>query len=198
MGYVLGVMLFLGIIIVYIIKIFVGATQTIVYWSKSATYKDFTFDRINLQEEYPVITYVQSAQGQNATLREVSKELSQYAFFRYDNLLTYDAYTKEYIATDYLMSKKGLVSRYMAEEGCYRVHENAPKIVLDAMDAYMKLIQDNIKKASGTSLWRKEIHWQNNERNYVWVGSPADPDYWKSGAYLTSGYKCTYRTKPML
>ena len=198
MGYVLGVMFFLGTIIYFIIKLFVSATRVAVHLAKSSVYKKFSFDRINLDEEYPVIAYVQSAYGLDETLREISDVLNRYAFFRYDNLTTYDAYTKEYIATDYLMSKKGFVSRYMAEEGCYRVPEGAPQIVLDAMEAYVKLIQDNIRNKSGTTILSKEIHWKNNERNYVWVESPADPEYWRQGKYLTSGYKCTYRTKPMI
>ena len=197
MGYVLGVLFFLGVIFYYIAVMFVQGAGAITYMVKSRTTKNFTFDRINLEEEYPVIRYVQTEEGLNATLREVARELGHYAFFRYENLLALDAYNKEYIASDYLMSKKGLVSRYMAEEGCYRVPEKSPQIVLDAMDAYMRLIQQNIKDKTGTTIWRKEIHWENKKRNFVWCDSPADPEYWKSGKYLTSGYKCTYRTKGM-
>lgn len=197
MGYVLGVLFFLGTIFYYIAVMLVRGAGSIAYMVKSCTTKNFTFDRINLEEEYPVIHYVQTEEGLNATLREVARELGHYAFFRYENLLALDAYNKEYIASDYLMSKKGYVSRYMAEEGCYCIPENSPQIVLDAMDAYMRLIQQNIKDKTGTTIWRKEVHWKDKTRNFVWCDSPADPNYWTSGKYLTSGYKCTYRTKGM-
>ena len=140
---------------------------------------------------------MQTNEGLKATLQEISKELGSYAFFQYSNLISCDMHTKEHIAVDYLMSQKGCVSRYMAEEGCFRVPKNAPQQVMDAMRAYMKLIQDNILKKSGTTIWIKEVAWKTKEKNYVWCRSPADPDYWTRGDYLTSGYKCTYRTKGM-
>ena len=197
MGYVFGVLLFFGIIIYWMIAFALRGANEIVYLAKSRTYKNFTFDRINTSEEYPVIRYVKTKEGLETTLREIAQELDHYAYFRYENLITYEPTTLEFMATDYLMSKKGLVSRHMAEYGCYREPERAPQIVFDAMDAYMQLIQENILNATGTSIWRKEICWKNHRKNYVWCDSPADPEWWKQGKDITSGYKCTYRTKPM-
>ena len=57
MGYVLGVLFFLGVIFYYIAVMFVQGAGAITYMVKSRTTKNFTFDRINLEEEYPVIRY---------------------------------------------------------------------------------------------------------------------------------------------
>lgn len=195
MGYVIGALLFLGIIAYYFVLTFVRGVGGIIYLRQSKFCKEFSFDRINVDEEIPIIQFIDQKEGLHATLKEVADKLSDNPFFRFENLITYDDDVQENIAMDYLMSKKGLVSRRMAELGCFFIEEDAPKLALDAMNEYMKMIQDNIREASGTTIWRKEALYTDHTRNYVWCGSPGDPDYWTQGRNYTSDYQCVYRSQ---
>ena len=192
-------MFFLGIILYHVVKIFVVGVQSVIHWCKSGAYQDFSIDLINITEENTIIRYVQTTNGLNATLRELSSKLNKHAFFKYETMLTYHPEVLEDIAEDYLLSKIGLTSRHMAETGCYRIPENSPKATCEAMDAYIRLIQTNIKDCTGLLIGVKEGHWAANaywgeSKNYKWNNSPADKDWWERKEYLTSGYKCVYRT----
>jgi len=201
MGYVLGCLFFLGVIGYFILRMVIFGAAGAAYAFKSIKYKKYSTDRYDDSIERQKRDFLAVPLNLDNTLRRISEFLGPeryygkngYEFFSYRNLSNLSMNKQKQIALEFLLSERGISSRYMAEMGCYRIPENSSRQDKKAMLAYMNLLQQRIQLNSGKTIWCKEMHWQGDVQNYVWQDSPADPDYWKGNKARNSGYQCIYR-----
>lgn len=186
MGYVLGVIFFLGIAGYMVTKFVIKSFGCAIEHLGNQGYKDFRPECVDAGKEIVInAKLLQDAKYRQCVIAEIGKVINKYPMPSENHIA---------IALEYLLSKEGLVSRYAAEMGCYRIPDSATKQEKQFMYKYMRLLQKNICKARGWSILFKEVRWADYTRGYVWYMSPGDPEYWESEIAQERGYKCIYRT----
>ncbi len=155
----------------------------------------FTVDLCDSRSEALICNRLASPAEMERTLYLLHDKLGSYNYFNASYLMHHPYHVRLRIAVDYLLSEQGLISEYMAKNGCYRIPVNSSSEDKKAMRAYVGLLEENISKKTRRNLRVKEAYWNNGtEFNFIWKNSPADPEYWNSSKYEMAGYYTTYGT----